>query len=417
MKLYQKEAKEIKCSIKVLDSEAIVEQASEGLFKLSVKLGMEVMRQIFEDEVTEHTGEKGKHNTDRKAYRHGSEKTKVVMGGEKVPTTRPRVRTKDSDVEIPLTTLELFQNEDPLNDVVLSRILSGVSCRKYNRTVDTGIKESTNKSKSEVSRRFIAGMKVKMDEFFTREITGSYPVLMIDGMAVGDMTIIAAMGIDQEGYKRVLGIIEGATENNVVVKMLLEDLIKRGLDIDEPRLYVLDGAKALRKAVKDIFGKKAYIQRCQVHKKRNVLDQLPKSEQANISISLTNAYREFDYDKAKRELELIAGNLEMRYPNATASLLEGLEETLTVHKLGVPGLLRQTVSSTNALESANAVCKGVIRRVCSFKNGEGILRHAAAGFMEAEKGFYRVKGYRQLPLLTNMLLEQEQSNIQSEVAI
>ena len=125
---------------------------------------------------------------------------------------------------------------------------------------------------------------------------------------------------------------------------------------------------------------------------------------------MTNAYREYDYDKAKKELELIADNLELRYPNATASLLEGLEETLTVHKLGVPGLLSQTISSTNALESANAACKSVIRRVCSFKNGEGILRHAAAGFMEAERGFYRIKGYRQLPILKNKLLEQEQAN-------
>jgi len=409
MKLYQKEVKEIKGSINVLDSEAIIEYASKGLLNLSMELGMEVLRQLMEEEVTEHAGEKGKHSTGRKAYRHGTDKTKVVMGGEKVSTTRPRIRTKDSDVEIPLTILDLFQNEDPLNEAVLSRLLSGVSCRKYNRTIDSGKEETSNKSKSEVNRRFIDGFKAKMDEFFSRNITGSYPVIMIDGLMIGGMTVIAALGIDFYGNKRVLGLVEGATENNAVVKLLLDDLIKRGLNTLEARLYVLDGAKALHKAVADTFGDNAIIQRCQIHKKRNVLDQLPKSEQANISISISNAYKEFDYDKAKASLELIIKNLEYRYPKAAESLREGLEETLSVHKLKVPGLLRQTISSTNAMESANAACMGVIRKVTNFKNGETIIRHAAVGFMEAEKGFRRIKGYRQIPLLNNQLLEHVSS--------
>jgi len=407
MKLYQKEAKEIKGSINILDSEAILERASKGLLRLSMDLGMEVMRQLMEEEVTGHTGEKGKQDPNRRAVRHGTDKTSVVMGGEKIPTTRPRIRTKGSETEIPLITLELFQNEDQLNEVVLSRLLSGVSCRKYGRTMDSGIEGAKNKSKSEASRRFIAGMEVVMDEFFNRDISGSYPVIMIDGLALGGMTVIAAMGINSEGNKRILGLVEGATENSAVVKMLLEDLIRRGLDINEKRLYVLDGAKALKKAVKDTFGDKAVFQRCQVHKKRNVLEQLPKSEQANISIALTNAYKEFEYNNAKALLEQIAKNLEYRYPKAADSLREGLEETLTVHRLKVPGLLRQTISSTNALESANAACMGVIRRVSSFKSGAGVLRHAAAGFMEAEKGFHRIKGYRQLPLLMNILSEAD----------
>ena len=166
-----------------------------------------------------------------------------------------------------------------------------------------------------------------------------------------------------------------------------------------------DGGKALHKAVIDIFGKNAMIQRCQVHKKRNVLSYLPESEQANVSLQISLAYREFDYEPAKKKLDELAVSLENRYPKAASSLLEGLEETLTVHKLKIPGLLRETLSSTNPIESANSICRGIIRRVSNFKDGEMALRYAAAGFMEAEHGFRRVKGYRQLPLLNDVLLK------------
>lgn len=242
-----------------------------------------------------------------------------------------------------------------------------------------------------------------MDEFFNRRIEGRYPAMMLDGLVLGKMTIVAAMGIDSEGRKRILGLIEGGSENSEVVKTLLADLIERGLDPSEPRLYVLDGGKALHKAVTDVFGKRAVIQRCQVHKKRNVLAHLPESEQTRVSIALTMAYREFDYTKAKSALELLLKDLAYRYPKAADSLREGLEETLTVHRLKLPGLLRQTLSSTNAMESANSGCMGILRRVCNFKNGATTLRYAAAGFLEAERGFRRIKGFRQIPVLQSAL--------------
>ncbi len=242
-----------------------------------------------------------------------------------------------------------------------------------------------------------------MQEFFKRPIDQDYPVMMIDGLEPGKMTILAAMGIDDDGKKRILGIAEGGSENSTVAKALLEDLIHRGLDILRPRLYVIDGGKALHKAITDTFGMSAFIQRCQVHKKRNVLSYLPESEQANVSMSMTLAYREFEYEAAKSKLMDIVGKLEHRYPKAAASLLEGLEETLTVHRLKIPGLLRETLCSTNPMESANSACRGIIRRVSNFKDGEMALRHAAAGFMEAERGFRRIKGYRQLAILTFML--------------
>ncbi|WP_157677499.1 transposase [Dehalobacterium formicoaceticum] len=197
---------------------------------------------------------------------------------------------------------------------------------------------------------------------------------------------------------------------------MLEDLIRRGLDPARPRLYVLDGGKAIHKAVRDIFGKEALIQRCQVHKKRNVLSYLPESEQANVSVAMTMAYREFEYEAAKGKLMGIANNLEYRYPKAAASLLEGLEETLAVHRLKIPGMLRETLCSTNPMESANSACRGIIRRVSNFRDGEMALRHAAAGFIEAERGFRRIKGYRQLTVLMAMLENQTTGTIEIETA-
>lgn len=397
-KVYRENAGSVKGAIGLIDAERIAAKASEGLLRVSVDIGLEVLRQMMEADVTELVGTKGKHNPARTAYRHGSDNSKVVLGSEKVTVTRPRVRGKGG-TEMPIKTLELFQAEDPLNEAILSRLLSGVSTRKLSRTTDDLACDPACVSKSEVSRRFISGMDEAMAQFFARPIEGSMPIMMLDGMGLGDMTIVAAMGIDAEGHKHILGLTEGGTENSEVVSGLLSDLISRGLDAQEPRLYVLDGGKALSKAVKDTFGKKAVIQRCQVHKKRNVLAHLPESEQENVSKRLTMAYREFEYEKAKEKLNLLAKELEMRYPKAADSLREGLEQTLTVHRLHVPGLLRETLSNTNAMESANSVCAGVLRRVTNFKHGGMTLRHAAAGFMEAERSFHRVRGYRQIPAL------------------
>lgn len=408
MKGYQKERASVNGSIEVMDMGPLVELASEGLLALSVQVGLEVLRQMLAVDVTALAGAKGRHNPDRSAYRHGTETTRVVMGGQKVSVKRPRVRSKEGS-ELQLPTLSVFQNEDPLNRVLLQRLLCGVSTRKYSRTLDESLEDAACVSKSEASRRFAAAMEARMDEFFKRRIEGSFPAMMIDGLELGKMTIIAAMGIDSEGRKRILGLAEGGSENSEVVKALLADMVERGLDASEPRLYILDGGKALHKAVKDTFGKKAVIQRCQVHKKRNVLSYLPESEQANVSLAMTTAYREFEYVKAKASLELLADNLAYRYPKAADSLREGLEETLTAHRLKLPGLLRQTLSSTNAMESANSGCMGIIRRVCNFKNGAMALRYAAAGFLEAERGFRRIKGYKQIPILQNALARLTES--------
>ena len=402
MELYQGRNGSVKESVEVLHPEVLIARAGEGLLQLSMELGLEVVRQMLGTDASALAVPKGKHQEGRQAYRHGVEKSRVVLGGEKVPIERPRVRSVEG-TELALPTLGLFQREDPLNAALLSRLLCGVSARKYARTMDGEIADASCVSKSEVSRRFAAGLEAQMEVFFKRPIEGSYPAMIMDGLELGAMTIIAAMGIDDDGKKRILGIIEGGSENSELVKRLLGDLLDRGLSAEEPRLFVLDGSKALHKAVKDTFGEKAYIQRCQVHKKRNVLSRLPESEKENVSAALSLAYSEFEYEKAKTALELLADNLEHRYPGAAASLREGLEETLTVHRLKLPGLLRQTLASTNAMESANSVCAGVLRRVTNFRDGKMTLRHAAAGFLEAERGFRRIKGYKQIPLLVHSL--------------
>lgn len=402
MKAYQTKKRQVNDGIEISDAALLKMKAAAGLLNLSMELGLAVVAQLLEGDVVELAGVKGKHNPNRTAYRHGTEKTKVVMGGGKVSVDKPRVRSKEG-VELPLPTLRLFQDEDPLNEAVLNQLLCGVSTRKYERAMGTQDEEKHCTSKSEVSRRFIAGLQTMMKEFFSRRIVHTYRVIMIDGIEVGKTLILVAMGIDEDGKKQILGIMQGGSENHTVVEGLLTDLITRGLATDVTRLFVLDGGKALHKGVQSVFGEQAVIQRCQVHKKRNVLSYLPESERANASMLLSKAYLEYEYEEAKRLLDLLANNLDLRYPMAAASLREGMEETLTMHRLGIPGLLRTTLSNTNPIESANSVCMGVVRRISNWQQTDMILRNMAAGFMEAERGFRRVRGYRQMPLLSAAL--------------
>jgi putative transposase len=415
MEVYHgKEEKGNKENIRIIkEYEQLEIIANEGLLALSVELGLTVMKQMFEADVIALAGEKGKHNPSREAYRHGkNEKTSVVLGGAKLSVERPRVRSKGG-TELPLASLELFQRSDPLTKAVLRRVLQGVSMRAYGNTLDYGDEELVCVSKSEASRRFIRGMEGEMEAFLTRRLDEDYVAVFIDGLQVDGWTVVAALGILNTGHKKVLGLIDGATENSTVCKSLLLNLVDRGLDPAVRRLYIIDGSKALSKAIKDIFGTPVPVQRCQVHKKRNVLDHLPESERANISRQMTLAYREFEGDIAMNKLNLLADNLEHRYPSAAASLREGMEETLTVHRLKVPGLLRMTLCSTNCIESANSVARQTIGRVKNWKNGTQVIRWLTAGFLQAEKGFIRIKGYRQIPFLINAIRGDEMFQTES----
>jgi transposase-like protein len=418
MKSYHKDSSDAMVAIK--NPERLWMMAEKGLMNLSIELGLEVLQQILEYDADELAGPKGKHSRCRQAYRHGKEQTSVTLGGQKVKIRKPRVRSLDNQ-ELSLKSLSLFQNGDPLDESVLARLLSGVSCRKYERTLDpANVEGKGSTSKSTVQRRFSQAMERAMKDFFNRQLTDDFPVLMLDGVCLSEITVVAAMGITKDGHKKILGIIEGGSENHVIVKNLLADLIERGLDPNGKRLVVLDGSKALHKAVTETLGRNVRIQRCQIHKKRNVLSHLPQSEQTNIGFAISRAYLEFDGEKAMKELKTIASNLENRYPKAAASLLEGLEETLTVHRLKIPGTLRVTLSNTNALESANSVSMRTSNRVSRYKDGEHALRWMAAGFLEAEAGFRRIKGYKQLAvLITNLdaeITEHQDSQRLSQLA-
>ncbi len=415
MKLYheEKEKNNLNEIALELDFHDVEQYAKNGLLSLSVQIGLKVMQKMMEEEVNSHVGKKSKHIKERKAYRHGTEATKVVMGGQKIPTRRPRVRANDGSAngkssEIPLQTLLQFQKEEFMNDTVLKRMLHGVSTRNYEHALDEIALESESISKSNISRKFQAESSKLMDEFMQRSIDECYPAIMLDGTGMGDYCVVVALGISAKGKKTVLGIREGSTENAMICTDLLNDVIERGLKPDEKRLIIIDGGKGLKKSVKDVFGDNACIQRCQIHKKRNVLSYLPESEKSRVKTKMNQAYSEFEYDEAKRKMALLAEELDFKYPSAAKSLLEGLEETLTVHKLGVPGRLRQTLSNTNPIESALSTTLNTTGRVKHWQSGDQVLRWLSAGFILTEKKFRAVNGYKQMPLLIGFLNQNQE---------
>lgn len=376
--------------------------AKNGLLSLSITVGLKVLNVMMAEEVEEKVGHKGKHNKDRNAYRHGTEQTSVVLGGQKAKIEKPRLRSMDNQ-EVLLEILKHFQSEDALDFQVLKHILAGVSTRDYEGLQDDasntfGVKKST------VSRRFIKESSKTMKDFLNCRIDGdSYPAMMIDGVGFGDYLVIVALGIKSDGTKKVLGIREGSTENSEVCKSLISSLIERGLSVDSPRLFVLDGSKALSKAVKDLFGKEVIIQWCQIHKKRNVESHLPESEQSAVTSEMEAAYAEFDYKSAKTRLDAVAKRIEYKYPSAAESIREGLEETLTLHRLGIPGLLRVSLSNTNPIESALSTARKTTGRVKHWQSGTQVLRWLSCGFIGAEKKFRKINGYKLISVLINAL--------------
>ncbi|WP_232796716.1 IS256 family transposase [Kyrpidia spormannii] len=383
----------------------VMESAKEGLMALAVQTGLRVIQLMMREEVEALVGPKGKHNPKRKAVRHGKEKGSVMLGGRKVAVEKVRVRSVDGH-EIPLETYQAFQDPTLLTQAALERMIHGLSTRNYAFGLEPvgNEVETSGTSKSAVSRRFIAATKKLFEKLMQRRLDDRrYVALVIDGIVMADHTVVAALGIDVGGQKQILGVWEGATENATVCKGLLTDLVDRGLKTDDGILVVIDGSKALRAAVRDVFGETALVQRCQVHKERNVLEHLPEKQRDWVKRQLREAWRQETEKEALAALRRLAAQLEKAYPGAAASLREGMEETVTVIRLGVPELLRGTLRSTNAIESANEKVRMVSRNVKRWQNGEQVLRWAAAGFLEVEKKFRTVKGFRQIPLLLDAL--------------
>jgi putative transposase len=387
----------------------LVGAAKQGLLALSVGVGLAVVHELFEAEVTRLAGPKGKHDAERQAYRHGQEARQVTLGGRRVQVDKPRVRSLE-DEEVELRTFRAFAGRDLLTTAALERMLAGLSTRRYPAGLESiGEVEPLATSKSAVSRRFVQGTEQQLAELFGRDLSQlDLLAIFIDGILIAEHCVVVALGVDAEGRKQPLGLWEGSTENKTVCNALLANLIERGLDPEQPRLFVIDGGKAIRAAVVSTFGKHGVIQRCRAHKRRNVLEHLPQSERTFIGRKLDQAWKEPNAERAGAQLRALAKHLEVKHPGAAASLLEGLEETLTVTRLGLSPSLLRTFKSTNPVESMISVGRTVARNVKRWRNGKMVLRWTAAGLLEAEKQFRRVNGYREMPLLRRALKQHYQ---------
>jgi transposase-like protein len=376
----------------------------QELLAVGIEAGLQVMAQEFKKDVEVLCGLRYQRPEGRKGSRWGSTQGEVVLGGRKVSVTRPRVRSYAEELKLP--SYEHYQAEAPLTERVIEQILNRVSTRRYPRTLEgnnLGL-PIRGVSRSAISRRFILGTWQKIAEWLARPLDKlDLVAVLIDGVGLGEHTVVCAIGIDQQGKKHALGVWEGSTENAVVCQALLDNLVDRGLRTDRPMLIVIDGSKALRKAAEQTFGKRAVVQRCQWHKRQNVIAHLPKGMQTTVDLEMRRAYQSDNPEAARRILTSLAERLETNYPGAAASLREGLDETLTVIALNLPLVLRQSLQTTNIIESGLSIVRDVSGNVKNWRNGRMAVRWAATGLMVAEKRFRRIKGYRSLPVLVDAL--------------
>src|SRR6476660_5343974 len=380
--------------------------AREGLLALSVAAGMAVMQAMFEAEIVETCGPKGKHNRGRAAVRHGSGKGSVTLGGRRVAVARPRARTIDGH-EVPLANYAHFAADDMLMQVVMERMLAGVATRRHARTAEpVGIQveqEAKSTSRSAISRRFVKQTETALGELMARDLAGEeIKVLMLDGEHMAERCVVVALAITADGTKKPVGLWDGSTENKTMVRSLLADLVEGGLTCDDGLLVVIDGAKALA-AVREVFGAKALIQRCTLHKRRNIADHLPDKDKDWVDAKLVKAFGHPNPEQGLRNAKSLAAHLDKNYPSAAASLREGLEEMFTVARLGIDGRLAKTLTTSNPIESMISIARTTNRNVTRWRDGQMVLRWTAAGMLNAERSFRRIKGHKQMPQLVDAL--------------
>jgi putative transposase len=386
----------------VLPMAEMVGWLRQGVGELIRQAGLRLMDLLMQEEVRELVGERSQRQAERKANRWGSERGYCVVMGQKVPVERPRVRSTD-DQEVRLGSYELFHRGEPLTETVWEKLMLGLSTRKYGQAVRQ-FTEAYGLEKSAISEHFIEASREKLQDMMERRLDKTrLCALLIDATPFEGQQMVAALGIAQDGRKMILGIRQGATENATVVGELLGDLVSRGLDFTEPRLYVLDGGKALTAAVKKHAGDSAAIQRCQVHKRRNVLDHLTDEHKPAVAKRLHAAYALEDHAAAKQALNALHRELMDLNPSAARSLGEGMEETLTVHRLHVPMQLRKTLASTNVIESAFSIVEQVCKNVKRWHGGDQRERWVGSGLLVAHKQFRKVTGHKQIPALTREL--------------
>jgi len=391
--------------------------AKEGLLALAVGTGLQVMAAMFEGDVARLCGPDGKHNPGRAGYRHGTEAGSVTLGGRRLAVTRPRVRAADGSGELHLPSYDLFSSTEVLGQLALEKMLAGLSSRRYVRGLEPAGQAvgdaAASVSKSAVSRRFVAATETAFAELMSKRLDDlDLVAFMVDGVHFGEHTCVVALGIGIDGTKHPLAVEEGSTENATLVTDLITGLRDRGLDVTKPVLAVLDGAKALSSAVRRVFDKPV-IQRCQQHKIANVRDKLPDKLRAVTEKRMRQAYHAESALKAEAELQALARELGKTHPGAAASLREGMAETLTILRLGVPPTLARTLRSTNSIESMIEICREHSKNVKRWRDGTMALRWCAAGMVEAGHQFRRVNGHLHLPKLRAALEAHFTANVKA----
>jgi putative transposase len=382
----------------------LVGAAREGLLALSVGVGLGVVHELMEAEVTEVVGPKGKHNPDRVSKRHGHQDGSMTLGGRRVAVSRPRMRTTDDEHELPVATYGYFADRDPLTRAVMDRMLAGVSTRKFavvGEPVGAEVEDASSATgKSTISELFIERTRTALGDLMSRRLDDvRLAVMMLDGLEIADRTHVVALGISTDGVKIPLGLWEGSTENATLARALLADLVDRGLDPSQAILFVIDGGKALRRAIKAVFGEHALVHRCHRHKERNVCDLLPERDRDQVRTRMRGAWSLTDPELARQRLELLASELDRTWPDAAGSLREGMADTLTLMRLGIDGTLAKTLCSTNPCESMIEIVRHAQRNVKRWQDGDMRKRWTAAGMLVAEQQFRRIIGYRDLAKL------------------
>jgi transposase-like protein len=377
-----------------------------------IAAGTAALAAVLEDERTRAVGPRYAHLPARRARRTGSAPGELVMGGRRVQVRRPRARTLAGE-EVQLPSWTTFASEDPLHERAVNQMLVGVSTRRYARSLEplAAPLPERGTSRSAVSRRFVAATQKQMDQWLGRDLGQlDLAALMIDGITIAEHVMLVALGIDTDGKKHVLGVREGATENATSCTALLTDLRDRGLRTDRAVLVVIDGGKALAKAVRNVFGTRAIVQRCQAHKTRNVVEQLPDELRPSVRQAMRDAYAANDADRARTMLVNLGRRLRDEHPGATASLDEGLDETLSVKRLRLPRKLERQLSTTNAIENLMGSVRELARRVKRWRGGKMIVRWTVTAVADAAKRFRRITGARDgMAQLTRALAQHENS--------
>ena len=381
-----------------LPIQGVLQDVKHAFYGLCINAGKQVLAAMMEADRIALCGPKGVPDADRRAVRGGSTRSAVVLGGQRIGIKRPRARGVDAG-ELELPSFAWAAGTDPLDTATMAAIAAGVSMRRYASTLEElpPPEQALSVSKSATSRRFVALSEEQLLQWLSRSLGKlDLPVVMVDGIHCRDRVILLALGIDAQGNKHVLGLREGSTESTRVVRSLLSDLIERGLDADRARLWVIDGGKALRKAIVETFGATALIQRCQEHKRRNVIEHLPEELHASVGRAMRDAWDSANAELVKKQLQRLATSLQSKHPGAAASLREGLEETLTVQALGITGALYRTLRTTNPIENLNGSIAHYTRNVKRWRDGQMTLRWVASALSDAKDRFRKLRGHRDM---------------------